>query len=181
MMATTARAPLKTATQVAAAKPGVHRIDGAPGLYFKRGAAGAGSYFYRYSRRGEQLVMGLGPADRISLAEPKAKAIELTAQRNKDLDPIAERKRRRDEEQAQERAEAKKVTFAQAAAAYVDERAEKKKWRGPYAKRNWLNPLIKYAYPEIGRMMVDEIKVPDVRAVMRRAGKLEGGTDRRIL
>jgi hypothetical protein len=36
---------INTAAQAAAAKPGVHRIGGATGLYLKKGENGAGSWF----------------------------------------------------------------------------------------------------------------------------------------
>ena len=183
---TRTKAPLKTATKVEEAEAGFYRIDGAPGLYFKRGSVGAGSYFFRYSRAGERVVMGLGSAETLTLAEAKAQAIEFTVQRNKGVDPEKERECKR----AAARIETKAVTFAEAAEAYVVERAGK--WRGKYASGNWINPIIKYAYPVIGRLPLDAIEAAHVRAILKAASKArprrrkaldqdrDGGTARRV-
>jgi hypothetical protein len=74
--------------------------------------------------------MGLGSAETLTLAEARAQAIEFTAQRNKGVDPEKERERKR----TAVRIETKAVTFAEAAEAYVVERAGK--WRGKYARGN---------------------------------------------
>jgi integrase len=175
----TKKAPIGNAAQVAAAKPGVHKIAGAEGLYLKKTGSGAGSWFYRYRIAGDKKrEMGLGSIAHISLADARLNANELTVRRAKGTDPKTDRDRERREADARQRAEARKVTFAEAAEAYVDERSSE--WRGSYARRNWINPLIKYAYPVIGRLLLDDIDVEHIRAVIKVASKLPGGTARRV-
>jgi hypothetical protein len=45
---------INTAAQVEAAKPGVHRVGSALGLYLKKGEGGAGSWYWRYRLGGKR-------------------------------------------------------------------------------------------------------------------------------
>jgi integrase len=165
---TTAKA-IGSAAQVASARPGVHRVADATGLYLKKGSSGTGSYFYRYRFRGERLVMGLGSADKVKLAEAKTQAREFSAQLNKGLNPAAQRAKERAEALAQAQAEEKRVTFAQAAASFL--KAHGPSWKGRYACTQWWNPVRDYALPVIGDLLLDDIRVEHVIAVMKKAEK----------
>jgi integrase len=158
-----------SAAQVAAARPGVHRIADATGLYLKKGSSGAGSYFYRYRLGGERLVMGLGSADKVKLAEAKTMARELSAQRDKGIDPAAQRAKERAEALAQAQAEEKRVSFSQAAASFL--KAHGPSWKGRYARAQWWNPVRDYALPIIGDLLLDDIRVEHVVTVIKKAEK----------
>jgi integrase len=161
--------------QVAAAVSGVHSVTGAKGLYLRKSGTGAGSWFFRYRVGDKQREMGLGPAigpGAVTLAEARAKAVERRKQRNDGVDPIEAQKRDRIEAEAKAREEAKKVTFARATEAFIEEYAPG--WKHRYARANWINPIRRYAYPVIGDMLLDDIKVAHVRAVTDAAKKVPG-------
>jgi integrase len=159
---------INTASQVATAEPGVHRVGGATGLYLKKSANG-GSWVWRYRLDGARRWMGLGSTDKVSLAGARRQAQELRLKRDKGVDPIGARKRERAEIIARERAEAKKTTFAQAAQSYLE--AHGPSWKHRYARAIWWNPVRDYALPIIGDLLLDDIRVEHVVAVMRGAEK----------
>ena len=171
---------ISTATQVASAKPGVHSVAGAQGLYLRKSETGAGSWFFRYyvgkvGDVGKRREMGLGPAigrGSVTLIDARAKAIDLRRTKRDGVDPIDERDRARKEAEEKARAQARKVTFARAAEAYAAEHSPG--WKHRYALPNWINPLRRYAYPAIGDMLLDDIKVAHVRAVTDAAKRVPG-------
>jgi integrase len=174
-METGGRKPVTTATQVAAAASGVHSVTGANGLYLRKSETGAGSWFFRYRVGDMRREMGLGPAigpRAVTLADAREKAHALGAQRRAGGDPIDDRRRDRIAAKARAREEAKKVTFAQATEAFVDEYAPG--WKHRYARANWINPLRRYAYSAIGDILLDDIKVAHVRMVTDAAKKVPG-------
>jgi integrase len=166
---------IRTDTQVRAAPKGLHRVDGVTGLYLKKGAEG-GSWIYRYRAGGKRPEMGLGAVSDISLAQARRLVIEFAAQKIRGEDPAAARRRERAEAEAREKADAKRVTFAEAAEDYVNRRTADgaaHRWRGRWARTNWLGPLQRYAYPVIGDLFLDEIKLPHVAAALDRAASVK--------
>ena len=83
--------------------------------------------------------------------------------RRKGFDPIDERRRERAENLARSRA-TPPTTFKQMTAEYL--RAHGDGWKHKYARAVWLNPLIKYAFPIIGDLPLDQIELSHVLAVM---------------
>lgn len=160
---------ISTAAQLTAARPGVHRVTGSTGLYLRKGENGAGSYFYRYRLGGKRREMGLGSLDDVKLADARRQANELAVQRASGRDPIETRRRERADNLAQARAEAKKVTFAQAAQSYLE--AHGPSWKHRYARAAWWRPLKNYALPIIGDLPLDDIQLDHVVAVMQSAEK----------
>jgi integrase len=164
---------IRAAAQAASAKPGIHRVSGATGLYLKRGESGAGAWFYRFSLNGRRREMGLGAlpaADSagVTLAEARDLAIDYARLVKKGIDPIEARRRGRADELASKQAEAaaaaKTVTFAHAAEAHL--KAHAKGWKHVRAAKVWLNPIRKYAYPIIGDMPLNEIGVEHIVAII---------------
>jgi integrase len=113
--------------------------------------------------------MGLGSLGEVSLADPRKQVFELSAQRNKGVNPIAARRMERADILARSR-EPASVIFREAAETYCDENALS--WKHRYARQNWLNPIVKYAYPAIGSLPLDAIEVEHIRAVIRAASKV---------
>ena len=153
------------------------RVEGAEGLFLKRTPAGARSYIYRYrvpkTERKREIALGA-----VSEIEAKMAALAFTAQRQKDIDPADAHKAAKAKKAAQARPEAaKRVSFKAAAEAYVADYG--RDWKHPYARANWLNPIRKYAFPIIGPMLLDTIKVADVRRVTDAARDVPG-TARRL-
>ncbi len=154
---------ISTALQAANAKPGVHKVAGAPGLYLKVGGADAASWFWRYRLGGKRREIGLGSRDAVSLADARKRVTALAALRDKGVDPIVERRRERAENLAKSRA-AQPIAFRQMAEAYLEAHAAS--WRHRYARQVWLNPLVAYAFPVIGDLPLDQIELSHVLAVM---------------
>lgn len=130
---------ISKAAEAAAASPGVHTVTGATGLYLKKGENGAGSWFYRYSIGDKRREMVLGSIVDLMLADARKRANAFKVQRDNGEDPIGTRRRERAEKLAQARAEAKKVTFVQAAESYLD--AHGSSWKHRYARAVWWNPI----------------------------------------
>ena len=64
-----------TAKKVESIKaPGMHAVGGVPGLYLQVTAGQGRSWVYRYKLGERRRDMGLGPHDRLSLAEARQKA-----------------------------------------------------------------------------------------------------------
>jgi integrase len=105
--------------------------------------------------------MGLGPMAVVSLAEARDLAHGCRALRARDLDPKTEREAAK---AAAKVAEAKAMTFDQAAAAYI--RAHAPGWRNPKHRQQWTNTLATYASPVIGALPVGAVDVPLVVQVL---------------
>jgi hypothetical protein len=159
---------IKTATQAANAKVGVHGAG--DGLYLRKlsDEPGSGSWVYRFRLGGKRREMGLGPLARLSLADARKKARTLASQRDDGRDPIGARRKEKADNLAASRA-ASPTTFRQAAEAYLKDFAPT--WKHRRAVQDWLNPIARYAFPVIGELPLDEIQVEHVRAVLRAAIK----------
>src|SRR6516164_230501 len=94
--------------------PGYHADGG--GLWLQVTQAGGKSWIFTYSLRGRSREMGLGSATRVTLAEAREERDKCNKLLRDHIDPIEDRKRRRNEAAL---ADTKSVTFAQAAAAYI--------------------------------------------------------------
>jgi integrase len=130
---------------------GMIRVKGAAGLY-RKGRA----FVYRYRIGGRRREMGLGVID---LAAAKKLALRLAVMRQDGVDPIEARRK----ERAASRAKAP-LTFRAAAKAYLEAHAPS--WKHARAAKSWFNPIARYAFPVIGDMALDEIRVEHVVAVM---------------
>ena len=159
---------LTTDVQVKAVGVGVHKIAGSTGLTLKVGKSGGGSYVLRYRFAGRRREIGLGSRRDVSLAEALKRAGEQRVLRGREVDPIEERRRVREELAAKARA-AKPVTFRDMIGRFLDEHAPD--WKRLNARTAWYSPIARYAYPLIKQKGVDEIDVADVRAIIAAAKK----------
>jgi integrase len=170
---------INSAAQARSAKPGVYRVSGAGGLYLRKGENGSGSWVYRYSLGGKRREMGLGTIADVSLDAARAQAAKRALERNDDRDPIDLREQRRAETAAKARIEAKKTSFAQAAASYLA--AHGPSWKHRYARAAWWGPIRDYALPVIGDLLLDDIQIEHVVAAMQAAERAGGKeTPRRV-
>jgi integrase len=154
---------ITTDVQVKAAGVGIHKIGGVTGLTLKVGKSGGGSYVLRYRFAGKRREIGLGSRKDVSLAEALKLAGEQRVLRGREVDPIDERRRVREEAAAKAR-EAKPVTFRDMTRQFLDEHAPD--WKRRNARSAWLSSVARYAYPLIGQKGVDVIEVADVRAAI---------------
>lgn len=131
------------AFQVKNAKPGRH-ADG-KGLYLLVKPSGARSWVLRVQADGRRRDFGLGPADLVTLAEARDKAIQGRRLMRDGLDPSLEWKRKKDV----------LPTFEKAAREYYD--SVKAGFRNARHSASWISSLEAYAFPIIGTKRVDTI------------------------
>ena len=147
--------------------PGVHRVKDAIGLYLNKGDGDAGSWFHRYRFSGKRREIGLGALAGTSLVEARKKLAEIVTLRNAGKDPIVARRAAKlaaiDAARAAELA-ANRWTFKAAVEDYLV--AHVGSWKRADAKRVWHGPFVRYAYPVMGSMPLDDIRVEHVVAVM---------------
>jgi Arm DNA-binding domain len=162
-----AKKPISTQAQAEAAAPSLHRVKDAVGLYLNKGDGDAGSWFHRYRFGGKRREIGLGALARTSLVEARKKLAEIVTLRNAGKDPIVARRAAKfaaaDAARAEEIA-ANKWTFKVAVEDYLA--AHIKSWKRADAKRTWHGPFVRYAYPVLGPILLDDIKVDHIVAVM---------------
>jgi integrase len=128
------------------------------GLYLTVSKTGAKAWVFLYMRDGKRRELGLGAIADVPVTEARSKAATLRAVLDKGGDPQAERDRQRAEV-------APPRTFKEAAEDYIaDNRAG---WKNEKHAAQWTATLTTYAYPEIGKLAVSAVDVPDVLKVLK--------------
>jgi integrase len=133
----------------------------APGRYadgqglFLEVRGGSRVWVYRYQLARRERLMSLGTAAAISLAEARQSHAEARSLVLRQIDPLDARQASRASAEA-----VATVSFAQAAAAYID--AHQAGWHGPRSVAQWQNSLAAYALPRFGTKPVDSVTVDDV-------------------
>jgi hypothetical protein len=158
---------ISTQAQAEAAAPGVHRVKDAVGLYLNKGEGGAGSWFHRYWFNHKRREIGLGAFATTTLIEARKNLAEIVAQRHAGKDPIVVRRAAKNAAADAARAEEAKParwTFKAAVETYLA--AHVGSWKRADARRTWHGPFVRYAYPVMGAMQLDDIKVEHIVAVM---------------
>jgi integrase len=154
---------IATQAQAERAGAGKYRVKKAEGLYLKKGESGSGSWFRRYWINGRRREMGLGSLGKVTLVEAINKAGEFAVQYKAGNDPLDLKRGAT--------ASGDKWIFETATKEYL--KAHAPSWKHPRARQVWFSPIEKYAYPVIGKMLLDDIKVGHVDAVMTAA--VQGG------
>ncbi|MEX3639826.1 tyrosine-type recombinase/integrase [Paraburkholderia sp. BR14320] len=140
------------------AKTAGHVADG-NGLYLQRTPSGAASWLFRYKLHGRETWIGLGSARVVSLAKAREKADEHRKLRAGGIDPLSQKTNAR--KLARHEAE-RRITFADAAAKYIDLR--KVKWSTSNLVA-WESSIRLHAKP-LHRMLVRDIGTEDVLRVI---------------
>lgn len=138
-------------------EPGRYADGG--GLYLQVGPTGGKSWLFRYTRQGKAREMGLGALGVLSLSEAREKAAEARQVLAAGGDPIEVREIERVRLRLEE---ARGMTFAQCAAAYID--AHKAGWRNAKHAAQWTSTLKAYAEPAFGALPVQAV---DLTLVLR--------------
>lgn len=136
--------------------PGLH-CDG-EGLYLTVAATGSRSWLFRGTVKGRKtpagtpyrVEVGLGSLADVGLADAREKAAAYRKQCRAGINPLDEKHRER-------------LTFEQVARQLHGKEAPR--WAPSHAAR-WLASLESYAFPKIGSRPVEEIRRPDVVAVL---------------
>lgn len=128
-------------------------VDG-DGLMLLVKASGAQSWMLRVRIKGVRRDIGLGSTKVMTLAEARAKAIELRRQIAQGIDPIAEKKKVEDPV----------PTFADAAHRVHAE--QKATWKNGKHQMQWIKTLETYAFPFFGDNLVNAIEGPHIRKAL---------------
>jgi integrase len=159
------KAPELAPSQVRRIKrPGLHAVGGVNGLCLNVTPTGAKSWIQRIIVGGRRRELGIGSYPTVTLEQARQRAREVREQVWRGEDPTAARKALHD---AMRAAEAKRLTFAEAAKQC--HRAKAHEFRSDRHAQNWINSLTMYANPVIGRMPVDQIEQPHIIGVLNRA------------
>jgi len=140
-----------------ATKPGRYRCGLVKGLLLQIAKGGAKSWVLRFELNGRERWMGLGAASEFSLKQARERALEARRQLADGIDPLATKQANR---QASRLADARRLTFREAAEHYFDQHAER--WRNAGHREEFLRSLRDYAFPVLGKTDVTSIGTPDV-------------------
>lgn len=141
--------------------PGLAAVGGVPGLHLQITPTGARSWVLRVKIGAKRRDMGLGQYPGVPLAQAREKARQARAAIEVGKDPILERERA---QSALRAAQASEKSFEWCAQQYMD--AHSDSWRNAKHRAQWLSTLTNYAYPQIGRILVRDIKQAHVLQVL---------------
>lgn len=141
--------------------PGHHAVGGVDGLALYVTESGARSWVLRTMVGAKRRHMGLGGFPDVPLAEAKQKARAAKESINQGIDPIAQRKAAAKQLRAQQ---AHEITFEQATKEMLEARSDN--WKNPKHRAQWSSTLTTYAFPHLGKMLVQDITQADILKVL---------------
>lgn len=140
-------------------KQGFHAVGTLAGLAISINPQGAKSWVLRTTYGGSRRKMGLGSFPAVTLAEATEKARQIKSEIDKGLDPIQVKKANKSKLISDK---AKSKTFEECAKLFLDSRTFHNK---KHAKQ-WESTLRTYAYPHIGKLLVADIGIENIKAVL---------------
>ena len=144
---------------------GKYRAD--VGLYLFVGVGGSSkSWMQRIKISGKRRDIGLGSFPAVSLAQARKRAAENRATVAEGRAPIVK--------------EVKLVHPTFREAAYKVHKANVPRWKNPKHAKGWIRTLEKHAFPAIGDMPIDSIRVVDVLGVLTPIWAVIPETARRV-
>lgn len=138
-------------------KPGLY-LDG-HGLILQVRGPNSKSWLFRYRLDGREREMGLGPLHTVNLSEARELALQARKLKLAGIDPIDERRRRRQDAKAESKARA---TFDDCVDQYLA--LHQSAWSNPKHQAQWSSTLATYISPHFGQMAVADV---DLNAVLR--------------
>lgn len=145
--------PLTAAFVRTVSKPGKYHDGGGLGLLLRVEPTGSKRWVQRLTIGGRRREIGLGAPPVVSLAMAREAALANARSAREGLDPIEERRRRRET-----------LTFAQAVERYLAAKLDE--FRNEKHKAQWRSTLDSYAGPVLGVLPVSQIAVADVLRVL---------------
>lgn len=146
-------------------QPGLHFVGGVPSLALQVTARGSRSWILRVTIAGNRRDMGLGSFPDVSLAIARHAARHAREKIGMGRDPI-EGSRAARGALAESRASA--VSFERVATLYVE--AHESAWRGAKHAVQWRTVMEAQAYPAIGALNVEVVKLPHVMPCSKPSG-----------
>ncbi len=142
-------------------EPGFYRVGGVTGLYLQINDRGARSWVLRMVVGTKRRELGLGGFPTVGLADARTKARAVREQVENGLDPIAEKRKKREQLLADQR----RPTFKKCAEQFMAMKSAE--WRNEKHRQQWANTLDQYAYPTIGDLPVNEVTQRHVLAILK--------------
>jgi integrase len=131
-------------------RPGLYGDGG--GLYYRVAPGGTRGWIFRFKIQGRARDMGLGSVETFGLKEAREAARDCRKLLYHGIDPIEERRGRR---QQQRLDSARAISFEKCAKAYIA--AHEAGWRNAKHRSQWLNTLTSYVFPTLGALSVQQI------------------------
>jgi len=143
-------------------KPGMHAVGGVTGLVLQISQSGQSRHWiYRIAFGGKRRHIGLGGYPTVTLAMARDMARDAFLKIRAGIDPIEERKAA---QSALVTAQKRGLTFADAMEKFLAIKLQE--FDSDKHKKQWRATLDKYAVPAIGKMLVADVAVQDVRRVL---------------
>lgn len=159
-----------------ASSPG--RYGDGHGLFLQVGPTGAKSWLFRYTRKGRERWMGLGPYPTVTLAGARDLALECRKQLKDKTDPLDARQVATEPVAVAGVGAAAVITFSQAAEAF--HAAFEAEWENRKHAAQVLSSLRAHAFPTIGDLPVGDIGTEQVLSVLRPIWRSKTETATRI-
>lgn len=152
-------------------------ISDGGGLYLRVTVAGSKIWIYRYKNEaGIQRWPELGMYPVMSLAEARAEALRLKAQRRSGIDPVEERQRLETERKATEAAQAARLTVSELFEKWFRQEASRRKDGGKEVRRIFEKDVL----GRIGGLPAEAVKKSHVSAVLEQV-QARGGNGRLVV
>jgi integrase len=151
--------------------PGRHTDGDVKGLMLCVEGKKSAHWLLRYQRNKTVRHMGLGSARDLSLAGAREKAKIERERIARDIDPL---ELRRKEREAQRQAEAKRLSFKEAAERCHE--ALQAGWSNAHHANEFLSSLQRWVYPHIGNLDIAAVDKDAVLRVLEQKLPREGGT-----
>jgi integrase len=142
--------------------PGLHFVGSVAGLALQVTHTGARSWILRVMVGGKRREMGLGGYPDVTLAGAKESARAARAKIKEGVDPIQDAKKKRS---ALAAARASAITFEEAANKYIA--AKESGWKSQKHAAQWRATLERYAFRDIGQIIVADIQTSHVARVLQ--------------
>jgi integrase len=151
--------------------PGRHTDGDVKGLMLCIEGKDSAHWILRYQRDKVVRHMGLGGARDLPLAAAREQAKIERERIARGIDPL---QLRREEREAQRQAEAKRLTFKQAAERYHEAHAPS--WTNAHHANEFLSSLERWAYPHIASLDIGAVDKDSILRVLEQQLPREGGT-----
>jgi integrase len=136
-------------------------VGGVQGLMLQITPTGSKSWLLRTPVGGKRRHIGLGSYPTVTLAQARERARAELEKVWQGLDPVEERKAQRSRLQAEQK---RGLTFEKAVEKFLESKLTE--FKNPKHCDQWRSTLRTYANPELGKMLVGDIGVQDVRRVL---------------
>jgi integrase len=175
----TKKKPIKTMAQAKAElePQGKYPVADHRGLFLIVPERGERTFVTRFRLAGKRREISHGPISRTSLADAIAKHRAALALRDQGINPIAERRQRKQDNLAAAKDAPKTHTFADLLDDFLA--AKGRGWKHRYAVSVWSSPVRNHALPIIGHKPVNDITFQAVAAVL--SATIAKGADNRRL